>query len=322
MKAVSHWRFRLWILLTLTLLGMTGFAALLFSGIAVTLVVNLVLLSMGASIDSVVSVAPYLIGSSSVAVLSMIAWGERNAPVHTVEALGATQIDEPATSDVMAIVRQLSLQLDVPTPTLYVAPTDSPISLVTGFRASETRLVLSAGLLNMLDKAELKAVIAHELSHVKNNDVAVMTAAALPVEAAERIRNLFTGPTAGIEHGVVSRADYADAILTVSLVLIAPLWLISVLLAASFARTREFAADRAAVTLTGEPAALTRALERIDGRIANQPTTDFRRSSVAAFAIVEPHSEPQDGLFQPLYTIKQRLFSTHPPIEGRLRRLR
>lgn len=148
-----------------------------------------------------------------------------------------------------------------------------------------------------------------------------MTAAALPVGAAERVRDLLGGPTAGIEHGVVSRATYVDALVLVGFILVVPVWILSSLCSASFARTREFAADRGAVAITNDPAALATALERIDDRIDDRPRTDFRQSSVAAFAIVEPRSETPRGLFRPLYQIKHRLFATHPPTQARLRRL-
>jgi heat shock protein HtpX len=321
MEQPPNGRLRLWMALTLVLLGTTGFAATVLTGMGLTLVSGLVLLIAGVDIGVVGEAVPVLIAVWSMTVLLLVVWGERDAPAYTVAALGAQRVAETANPELVSTVRRLAQQADLPTPTVYIAPTETPISLVTGFRQADARLVLSRGLLDVLDEAEQRAVIAHELAHVKNDDAAVMTAAALPVGAAERVRDLLSGPTAGIEHGVVSRADYVDATLMVGYILVAPLWLLSSLLSASFARTREFAADRGAVAITGEPAALATALERIDDGVGNQPSTDFRRPSVAAFAIVEPHAERQHGFFGPLYEIKHRLFATHPPTETRIRRL-
>jgi len=149
-----------------------------------------------------------------------------------------------------------------------------------------------------------------------------MTFSTQPVAAAERIKELLSGPTAGIKHGVVSRADYTDAILFVGLVLVFPLWIFSWLLSSSFARTREFAADRGAVAITGEPAALVSALETIDSSFDERPTTDFRRTSISAFAIVEPDTADSVRDVVPFTRFKHRLFSTHPPTGKRIERLK
>ena len=92
--------------------------------------------------------------------------------------------------------------------------------------------MVSEGLLDLLDGDELEAAVAHEIAHLKNRDVAVMTATALPIGAGRRVLELLSGPTTGVEHGTISRADYADALVTVGLLIALPLWICTQLVAA------------------------------------------------------------------------------------------
>lgn len=254
--------------------------------------------------------------------LALVLWGERDAPSHAVAVTGAERLVEGEHPGLERAVHRVAQQVDVPAPTVYVAPTETPLSLTTGFRPAAARLVVSEGLLDALRERELHAVVAHELAHVANRDAAVMTAATLPTGAAERVRELLAGPTAGVRHGQVSRADYADAVMTTGLLLALPVWVGSRLLAASLSRTREFAADDGAVAITGDPAALAAALTRIDDRLADRPTDDFRLTSVAAFAIVEPARREYRGFFAGLRRWVDGAFATHPPTSARVERLR
>lgn len=257
---------------------------------------------------------------ASLAVLSLLLWGEREAPAHAVAAAGAERLAPDEHPALRRVAGRVAQQVDVPAPTLYVAPTETPLSMTTGFRPADARLVVSEGLLDLLDERELAAVVAHEFAHVANRDAAVMTAAALPTGAAERVLELLAGPTAGVRYGAVSRADRADAVMTVGLVLVFPIWLCARALAASLSRAREFTADDGAVAITGEPAALATALERIDGRL-DGTTTDFRRTEVAALAIVEPARRERGGYFAPVRRVVDAAFATHPPTRARVERL-
>lgn len=257
------------------------------------------------------------VGVAALSVFFLVAWGERHAPAHTVAATGAHPIEDTAHTELLPLVRTTAQQIDTPVPTVYIAPTDAPLSLTTGFRPSQSRLILSEGLVTVLERAEIEAVIAHELAHVKNQDMAVMTIAALPVGAAGRVRDLLSGPTQGVRHGSPSRADYADALLTIGLLFAFPVAVGAHLLWASLSRAREFAADQGAVASTGEPAALASALERIERTLSERPPSDFRKTELAAFAIVEPDPIPSTGLF----TTVRRAFATHPRTADRIERL-
>lgn len=305
---------------TLLLLCLTVVAAALATGLVLTLlfVVGYVLVTYQ---FPPIGVLLSVLGGSAFCVLAAVAWGERDAPDHLVAATGATRVEEADRPALVAVVRSLAQQADAPVPSVYVAPTETPLSLTTGFGPRTARLVVSEGLLDALPEAELRAVVAHELAHLKNRDTAVMTAATLPIAAAQRVVTLLIGRTRGVEYGQPSRAGYADALLTLGLLAVPPLWLCGHLLWASLSRSREFAADSGAVAITGDSAALAAALDRIDDDVAARPTADFRRVEVAAFAIVE--SDPHDpvGLFPPIGRPLTNLFATHPPTADRIERL-
>jgi hypothetical protein len=179
--------------------------------------------------------------------------------------------------------------------------------------------VVALGTLVLVARGERDAP-AHTVAHVKNRDAAVMTAVAFPVGAAGRVRDLLSGPTGGAEHGTVSRADRADGLVTVGLPFAAPLAVCTYMLWASLSRSREFDADRASAAVTGDPAALARALERIDGSLGDRPGTDLRRTEVAAFAVVEPGRESEASSLVDRLPLG-RPFDTHPPVVERIDRL-
>ncbi|WP_254279996.1 M48 family metallopeptidase [Haloarcula marina] len=309
--------------LALCLLCVTVVAAIAATGAILTLLLGMAIAVAAPDPELLtVEVVVALGGVATVAVLAAVVWGERTAPEHAVAVTGATRVDEESHPELLSLVRAVAQQADVPVPTVALAPTDTPLSLTTGFRPRNATLVVSDGLFETLSTDELEAVVAHEIAHVANRDAAVLTAVALPVGAAERVRELLAGPTAGVEHGHPSRAGYADALLTAGLLFVLPVWVGAQLLVASLARAREFTADAGAVAITGNPAALASALERIDSAVANRPGRDFRTTAVSAFAIVEPSADHGDGILAPIRRVIGRLFATHPPTEVRLARLK
>jgi len=304
---------------TLLLLFLTVLAAALASGLVLTLLFGLAYVLVFYELPTI-SVLLLTWGGSTVCVLGFVAWGERNAPAHTVSAMGATRIEDNDYPELVSIVRLLSQQMEMPIPGIYVAPTEIPLSLTTGFRPRSGRLVVSEGVLDMLPEAELTAVVAHELTHIKNRDTSVMTVATLPISAADRVLTVLRGQTHGVKYGQPTRADYADALMTVGLLLVPPIWLCGHALWASLSRAREYTADSGAVAVTGNPAALANALRRIDDTIAKRPTTDFRQVEIAAFAIVEADRTNPVGVFPPFGPLKD-IFATHPETKARIERL-
>lgn len=305
---------------TLFFLFLTMVSTAVVSSVALTFLFFFIYLLFLFEVPSVQLLLTVLVGSM-VCILAFVTWGERNAPDHTVSAVGATRIEEADHPKLMSMVRSLSHQAETPVPTVYVAPTETPLSLTTGFRPRNARLIVSKGLVATLEPAELRAVIAHELTHIKNHDTSVMTLATLPIGAADRVVTLLTGHTQGAKHGQPSRAGYADALMTLGLLLAPPIWLCGHILWASLSRTRESVADRGAATITGDPASLASALRRLDENVANRPTTDLRTVEVAAFAIVASNRADPVGVFPPIGRPLTNVFATHPATTVRIERL-
>lgn len=320
MSQFSNYQLHVHMGATVFFLFLTMVATAFVSGVALTLLFFFIYLLLLFAIPSVQLLLTVL-GGSMVCILVFVAWEERNASDHIVSATGAARIENADHPKLMSMIRSLSQQADTPVPTLYITPTETPLSLTTGFRLRNARLIVSEGLITTLEPTELEAVVAHELAHIKNRDVTVMTLATLPISAADRVVTLLTGHTQGAKHGQPSRASYADALMTLGLLLVPPIWFCGHLLWASLSRARESAADRGAIGITGDPASLASALGRIDEKMANRPTADLRTVEITAFAIVESNRTDPVGVFPPIGRPLTNVFATHPATAARIERL-
>lgn len=223
-------------------------------------------------------------------------------------------------------VVRLAAVYDVPPPTVRVVGSAAPETYTAGYRRSGMRLVLSTGLLDALDDAELDAVIAHELAHVAGRDAAVMTAVSTPAFLAEGIcrRTVAAG----------TRNPVAGALLMPLAAVTAGCWALGRWLERLVSRYREYVADRAAARATGDPAAMASALETLDATATEAPATDLREAAdVSALSVVpaEPGGEAPpmlgpEGDRAPTYLhaehrveawLDHRL-PTHPPLANRL----
>ncbi|WP_435153390.1 M48 family metalloprotease [Haladaptatus sp. DFWS20] len=305
---------------SLVLLLLTMVATALVSGSVLTILFTILYLFTVLAVPSM-QLLLVVLGCSAVVVLALVAWGERHAPDYTVSSLGAMKTEPEEYPELLALVRSVSQQADTPVPTVFIAPTDTPLSLTTGFTPQSARLIVSEGIVEMLADDELKAVIAHELAHIKNRDASVMALSTLPIGATDRVISLFRGHTRGVKYGQPSRASRGDVLLTFGLSVVPPIWFCGYVLWASLARTREFVADKGAVTLTGNPSALASALRKIDEGVANRPTDDLRTVEIAAFAIVESNRTEPASPFPLLGPSLTSTFPTHPSTASRIERL-
>ncbi|WP_224450596.1 M48 family metalloprotease [Haloprofundus salilacus] len=262
-----------------------------------------------------------LIAITALGLFMQLLDGEREAPTHAIESIGGVAVANEEYPEIRGLVKKVCQQATTPEPSLYIVPTDTPLSLVTGYSAESARLALSEGLISLLDEDELEAVIAHEIAHVRNHDMAVMTAASLPIGATDRILKLLSGENPGVEHGQASRADVTDLCIAAGLVAIIPVWALAHILTASLSRSREYAADQGAVALTGKPASLASALTAIDQELNEMPATDLRQSEIAAAAILESETNTL-GVRRYLPAPLKKLLNTHPDSKRRLTQLR
>ncbi|ELZ89811.1 zinc metalloprotease HtpX [Haloferax sulfurifontis] len=222
-------------------------------------------------------------------------------------SMGASVVDEddgPQARKLHAMVGRLSQQADLPKPKVAIADTRVPNAFATGRSQKSSAVCVTTGLMDTLDDDELEGVIAHELAHVKNRDVMVMTIASFLSSIAFLI----------VRWGWFFGGDRDRQNMPVIVAILASLvvWIISYLLIRALSRYREYAADRGAAVITGRPSALASALLKISGRMDNVPKRDMRDTSeMNAFFIIPIKSD-----------FIGRLFSTHPSTENRVERLR
>lgn len=230
--------------------------------------------------------------------------------------------------DLNAAVTRLSAQLDLPAPTVAIRRTAVPNAFTLGRSPENTTVVVTEGLLDRLDDDEIEAVLAHELSHVKNRDVTVMTLALfLPTvtyslattgfSIIETILLEFDSGSKG--HGVALLVALLTAVFTFTIAV--PFWIGSFLFLRLLSRYREFAADRGAAGLTGNPLALATALRKLDDAMTELPDQDVRQRDGGLEALyVAPIEASQFGSDREL--IGADVFpETHPPTEERIERL-
>jgi len=205
------------------------------------------------------------------------------------------------------VVSRLAERDGLPMPRLYVIPQDVPNAFATGRDPNHAAVAVTSGLMELLDREELSGVIGHELSHVKNRDILIGTVAATIAGAIMMIADAIRWTA--MFGGLSSRddEDRGGGIALLVLAIIAPI--AAMLIQMAISRSREYIADEGGAVLTGKPRSLARALRKLDefsrkGRMAASPST-------AHMFIVNPLSGKS------LFT----LFSTHPAIEDRIKRL-
>ena len=219
-----------------------------------------------------------------------------------LRSMGASRVEASEYPRLHDRVGRLSQQADLPKPDVAVADSRTPNAFATGRSPDSAVVCVTTGLLDALDDEELKGVLAHELAHVKNRDVAVMTIASFLSTIAflvVRFGWLFGGRNRNGAPVIVA--------IVVSLVV----WVVSFLLIRALSRYREFTADRGAATITGRPSALASALATISGRMDRVPEEDLREQAEMNAFFVVPISRGFIG----------RLARTHPPTEKRIEQL-
>jgi heat shock protein HtpX len=206
------------------------------------------------------------------------------------------------------MVERLCAMADLPKPRIAVVPTDVPNAFATGRNPKNSVVAVTEGLWYRLSKPEVEGVIAHELSHIGNRDVAIMTVSSFFAMVAALLMRigLFGGMFGG-------GRDRGGTPVWLIMFLVAMLtYVLSYVLILMISRYREYAADRGAAIITGAPENLMSALQRIAGQIAQIPQRDLREvQGLNAFFIVPTNVKSSFA----------ELFMTHPPLEKRLARL-
>jgi heat shock protein HtpX len=221
-------------------------------------------------------------------------------------AMGARTVTPAQAPQLHAIVERLCVQADLPKPRIAVVNTQMPNAFALGRSPRSATVCATTGIMEMLTPAELEGVMAHELTHVANRDVLVMTLASFFATIAAYIVQF------GFFFGGVGSDDDDNPSAAVLLIVSLGVYVISFFLMQALSRYREFAADRGSALITGRPSALASALVKISSGMHRVPQRDLRASSeLSAFYIFPPGAGQKLGA----------LFATHPPLEARLARL-
>jgi heat shock protein HtpX len=225
-------------------------------------------------------------------------------------SMGAREVTPAEQPRLHAIIDRLCVQANLPKPRVAVVQTAMPNAFAVGRSPKTATVCATTGILELLNDSELEAVLGHELTHVQNRDVMVMTIASFFASVAAFIVQM--GFWFGGAFGGDDENNNGPGFIVVILVS-AVVYVISWLLLQALSRYREFAADRGSAIITGRPSALISALLKISGNMQQIPQQDLRaaNSELAAFYIFPPKAKQ---------TVAS-LFSTHPPLEARIARL-
>ncbi len=228
-------------------------------------------------------------------------------------ALASAQAREVSPAEAPMLFRladRLALQYGVPRPRVYVSPDPSPNAFATGRNPSHAAICVNDGLLRILDEEELYGVLAHEFGHVRNRDILISSVVAVLAGTITLIANVAQwGLMFGGYGGRDDRQQGAgSAIVGLLMIIVAPIAALLIQLAIS--RSREYQADRTGAEVSGDPLALASALRKLE-RASQAIPSQTAQPAFAHLYIVNPLS---GGTFA-------GLFSTHPPIEERIRRL-
>jgi heat shock protein HtpX len=220
--------------------------------------------------------------------------------------LGAHEVSASDEPQLHAVIERLCIQADLPKPRVAVIESRMPNACALGRSQKSATVCATRGLLQLLqDPAELEGVMAHELTHVLNRDVMVMTIASFFATIAALIIRFAFFFGGGFGGGDRNEAEAIEVVILVSVAVYA----ISFLLLRALSRYREFAADRGSAILTGRPSALASALIKISGTIERIPRNDLRTAEgMSAFFIVPARAKNS----------LMNLFADHPPLEKRL----
>ena len=219
-----------------------------------------------------------------------------------LSSMGAKPVSESEEPRIHDMVRRLCQNANLPMPKIAVVKTAMPNAFATGRNQKHAVVAVTTGLLSRLNESEVEAVLAHELTHIKNRDMMVMTIATFLSSLAQMLVQWL--PFMGGGNRDRDSGSNVALLLVVSLVV----WIVSFILIRTLSRYREFAADRGAAMITGQPSHLISALTKISG--SRVPTEDLRRVEGPVSALFITPALSGSSL--------SKLFSTHPTLEARI----
>jgi heat shock protein HtpX len=224
-----------------------------------------------------------------------------------LKASGAKIVERDEAPQLHELVERLCAMADLPKPRIAIIDTDVPNAFATGRSPKHAAVAVTRGLWQRLEPQEVEGVLAHELSHIGNRDVLIMTLASFFAMLAGVLTRF--GLYSGMFGGGRSRDNNSVPVWLIVLVVSVVTYFLSQILILAISRYREFAADRGSALITGAPEYLMSALQKIASGITQIPQQDLREvEGMNAFFIIPTNWRKRGG----------ELFMTHPPLEKRL----
>lgn len=225
---------------------------------------------------------------------------------------GAKQVSESEAPELHKMIKLLADRYEMPMPKVAIIDTPIPNAFATGRNPKNALVAVTTGIQSRLNDRELQAVIGHELAHVANRDIRVLAIANFLVTLTSFLMTmLFWNMLFG---GMGDRRNNnGGGVMMVYLVTLA-VYFIGQLLVLALTRYREYGADHTGAEISGDPGGLADALEKISGTVANIPDKDLRKLQTANAFLIIPAALKGEG--------SMHLFSTHPPVQERVKRLR
>lgn len=218
-----------------------------------------------------------------------------------LRSMGAKEVSAAEAPELHAMIERLCVQADLPKPKIAVADTPMPNAFAMGRSQKSATVCATTGIMGLLSPSELEGVMAHELTHIANRDMVIMTVASFFASVAAMITQF------GFFFGGGSDSDDDGPGFLVVILVSMVVYVISFLLMQALSRYREFAADRGSAVITGRPSGLASALVKISGVNERIPQQDLRVAKEMQAFFIAPVGQQIAGLL-----------ATHPPLEKRL----
>jgi heat shock protein HtpX len=229
-----------------------------------------------------------------------------------LRSMGAQEVSPQEAPEFHAMIERLCVQADIPKPRVAIVNSPVPNAFALGRSPKAATVCATTGIMDLLSPSELEGVMAHEITHIVNRDVMIMTLCGFFASIASMIVQFGFFFGGGYGGGGYSDDDEDGPSFMAIILVSAIVWVVSFFLMRMLSRYREFAADRGAAVITGRPSALSSALMKISGVNERIPQGDLRaHAEMNAFYIVPV--KVKESIYN--------LFSTHPPMEQRIEAL-